>query len=179
MAKSAAVRTTVNSSAHELEQKIRDARYSVGEDRFIVTFDSGKEYSFPRSSLEIDDGTGVVSVQIERRRFFFRVTQASGNRYEIPWDRVLHEAEPAYHQFRGLMGGSRTTHNVGATIRKLREAKGLTQDQLATAVGMMRSNISRIEAAKHRPTLETVEKIAKALKVSLVELVARRRKNTF
>jgi transcriptional regulator with XRE-family HTH domain len=45
--------------------------------------------------------------------------------------------------------------------------KSLTQDQLAAAVGMMRSNISRIEAAKHRPTLETMEKIAKALKVRL------------
>jgi|SRR5687767_4254364 len=173
MARSAAV-TTEPSSAHDLERKIRDARYSVGDDRFIVTFDSGKEYSFPRSSLEIDDGSGVVSVQIERRRFFFRVAQASGNRYEVPWDRVLHEAEPAYRQFRGLKGGSRTTRNVGATIRKLREAKGLTQDQLATAVGMLRSNISRIEAAKHRPTLETLEKIAKELKVSVAELVARR-----
>lgn len=174
MAKSAAVRTVENSPKQELERKIRDARYSVGEDRFIVTFDSGKEYSFPRSALEVDDGSGVASVQVERRRLFFRVAQASGNRYEVPWDRVLHEAEPAYRHSRGLMGGSRTTHNVGATIRKLREAKRLTQDQLATTVGMMRSNISRIEAAKHRPTLETLEKIAKALKVSVAELVARR-----
>ena len=88
-------------SVQELEQKIRDARYSVGEDRFIVTFESGKESSFPRSSLEVDDGTGVASVQVERRRFFFRVSQASGNRYEVPWDRVLHEAQPSYAQFRG------------------------------------------------------------------------------
>ena len=174
MARSAAVKTAEPSSAHELERKIRDARYSVGEDRFIVTFDSGKEYSFPRSSLEVDDGSGVVSVQVERRRFFFRVIQASSNRYEVPWDRVLHEAEPAYRHFRGLGSSSKTTHNVAATIRKLREAKGLTQDQLAGAAGMLRSNISRIEGAKHRPTLETLEKIAKALKVSLVELVARR-----
>jgi transcriptional regulator with XRE-family HTH domain len=39
---------------------------------------------------------------------------------------------------------------------------------------MMRSNISRVEAAKHRPTLETLEKIAKALKISVAGLVARR-----
>lgn len=65
-----------------------------------------------------------------------------------------------------------TTHSMGATIRKLREAKGLTQDQVATAVEMMRSNISRIEAAKHRPTLETLEKIAKALRISVADLVA-------
>jgi DNA-binding XRE family transcriptional regulator len=173
-AKRAPIQAIERLSVQELEQKIRDARYSVGEDRFIVTFESGKEYSFPRSSLEVDDGSGVASVQVERRRFFFRVSQASGNRYEVPWDRVLHEAEPSYAQFRGRTAQAKTARNVGATIRKLREAKGLTQDQLAMAVGMMRSNISRIEAAKHRPTLETMEKIAQALKVSVAELVAQR-----
>ena len=172
MAKSVAIRRIENSSAQEQERKIRDARYSVGDDRFIVTFDSGKEYSFPRSSLEVDDGSGIVSVQVERRQFFFRVVQASGNRYEVPWDRVLHEAEPTYRHFRGLRRESGTAH-IGITIRRLREARNLTQDQLAAAVGMMRSNISRIEAARHRPTLETLEKIAKALKVSVADLVAR------
>jgi DNA-binding XRE family transcriptional regulator len=172
MARSAAVKTAETPPAPEFERKIRDARYSVGEDRFVVTFDSGKEYSFPRSSLEVDDGSELVKIQIDRRRFFFRVTQVSGNRYEIPWDRVLHEADPSYPSFRGRKGRSTTTHEVGARVRNLREAKGITQEELAGAVGMMRSNISRIEAAKHRPTLETVEKIAKALKVSVAKLVA-------
>jgi len=57
---------------------------------------------------------------------------------------------------------------------RLREAKGFTQEKLADSVGMMRSNISRIEAAKHRPTLETLEKIAQALDVSVADLVALR-----
>jgi transcriptional regulator with XRE-family HTH domain len=47
----------------------------------------------------------------------------------------------------------------------------MTQEELADAVGMMRNNISRIEAAKHRPTLDTLERIAKALKVSVAELI--------
>src|SRR4249919_4225118 len=96
--KAAVVRTVERSLAPE--RKIRDARYLVGEDRFIVTFDSGKEYSFPRLSLEVDDGSELVHIQVDRKRFFFRVTQVSGNRYEIPWDRVLHEAEPTYRYFR-------------------------------------------------------------------------------
>jgi DNA-binding XRE family transcriptional regulator len=160
--------------APEFVRKIRDARYLVGEDRFIVTFDSGKEYSFPRSSLEVDDGSELVNIQVDRRRFFFRVIQASGNRYEVPWDRVLHEAEPSYRFFRGRKDRAKTSHEVGATIRKLREAKGITQEDLAGAVGMMRNNISRIEAAKHRPTLETLERIAKALNVSVADLIVPR-----
>jgi DNA-binding XRE family transcriptional regulator len=174
MRRSAALKTAEISSAPEFARKIRDARFLVGEDRFIVTFDSGKEYSFPRSSLEVDDGSELVNLQVDRRRFFFRVTQVSGNRYEIPWDRVLHEAEPSYPYFHGRSDRTRRTHEVGATIRKLREAKGITQEELAGAVGMMRSNISRIEAAKHRPTLETMERIAKALKVAVAELIAPR-----
>jgi DNA-binding XRE family transcriptional regulator len=172
--KAAAVRTGKSSLAPKSGRKIRDARYLVGEDHFIVTFDSGKEYSFPRSSLEVDDGSELVNIQLDRRRFFFRVTQVSGNRYEIPWDRVLHEAEPSYPYFRGRTGRTKTTRAVGATIRKLREAKGITQEKLGRAVGMMRNNISRIEAAKHRPTLETMERIAKALKVSVADLIVPR-----
>jgi len=171
MVRAGAVRTDVRSSAPESGKKIRDARFSVSEDRFVVTFDSGKEYSFPRSSLEVDDGSDLMNVQVDRGRFFFRVTQASGNRYEIPWDRVLHEAEPSYPYFRGRTARAKTTNEVGARIRKLRTARGVTQTELARAVGMMRSNISRIEAAKHRPTLETMERIAKALRVSVVELL--------
>ena len=171
MVRSAAIKTAENSLAAEFGRKIRDARFSVGENRFIVTFDSGIEYSFPRSSLEVDDGSDLVNIQIDRSRYFYRVTQASGKRYEIPWDRVLHEAEPSYPYFRGRASRTKTTHEVGARIRKLREAKGVTQAELAAAVGMMRNNISRIEAAKHRPTLETMERIAKALKVAVADLI--------
>jgi DNA-binding XRE family transcriptional regulator len=169
MVRAAATRAPESSLAPEFGRKIRDARFLVSEDRFIVTFDSGKEYSFPRSSVEVDDGSEVISIQVDRGRFFFRVRQASGNRYEIPWDRVLHEAEPSYRYFRGRR--TKTTHEVGATIRRLRETKGMTQEELADAVGMMRNNISRIEATKHRPTLETLERIAKALKVPVADLI--------
>lgn len=174
MVRTAAVRTSESSLASEFGRKIRDARFLVGEGLFIVTFDSGKEYSFRRSALEVDDGSELVNIRLDHRRFFFRVTQVSGNRYEVPWDRVLHEAEPSYPYFRGSKRRTKTTHEVGATIRELREAKGLTQEELADAVGMMRNNISRIEAAKYRPTLDTMERIAKALKVSVADLIAPR-----
>jgi hypothetical protein len=84
MVKAAAVRTGERSLAPESGRKIRDARYLVGEDRFIVTFDSGKEYSFPRSSLEVDDGSEIVHIQVDRRRFFFRVTQCPATATKFP-----------------------------------------------------------------------------------------------
>ena len=50
----------------------------------------------------------------------------------------------------------------------------MTQGQLARAAGMMRPNLTRIEAGKHRSTIETLEKIAVTLKVSVVDLIISR-----
>jgi len=115
------------------EDKIRDVRYQVSENRFLVTFDSGKEYSMDRSRLECDDGTDLVTVKVAGRPFFFKVTQASGNKYEIPWDRVLYEAEKSYPYFKGRPRGMTKTSTVGKKIREMRNAKGLTQAELARA----------------------------------------------
>ena len=171
MSKSGALKIEPSSAASAQGHKIRDARYSVKEDRFIVVLDSGKEYSFSRSSIESDDGTEVVTLKLDRKRFFFRVTQASGNQYEVPWDRVLHEGEPSYAYFRGHLGAATKPRDVGRLIRELRSRKEMTQDQLARAAGMIRPNLSRIEAGKHRPTLDTLEKIAGALKVPVADLM--------
>jgi len=103
MAKAAALKSAAT-LAPSFEDKIRDARYQVGADQFLVTFDSGKEYAFSRSLLECDDGTDVVKVEVDEKRFFFRVLQASGNKYEVPWDRVLYEADASYPHFRGGAG---------------------------------------------------------------------------
>ncbi len=174
MARAAAIQYPGSLPAPSFEGKIRDARYLVRENHFIVTFDSGKEYSFPRSALEIDDGSELVSVRVDRKRFFFHVTQISGNRYDVPWDRVLHEAEPSYPYFRGRATRTKKGQEIGTAIRKLREEKRITQEKLAHAAGMMRGNLSRIEASKHQPTLETIERIATALKVPVADLIAPR-----
>jgi DNA-binding XRE family transcriptional regulator len=150
--------------------RIRDARYRVGEDRFFVTFDSGEEYGFARYLLECDDGTEVVGVKVDGRRFYFRVSQASGNNYEVPWDRVLYEAEPSYLHARTHTA----SQNVGTEIVKARKARGMTQAELARAARLLRPNLARIEAGKHRPTMDTLEKLAGALKVPVVDLIAGR-----
>lgn len=173
MAKAATLKSAAT-LAPGFEDKIRDARYQVVADQFLVTFDSGKEYVFSRSLLDCDDGTDVVKVEVGEKRFFFCVLQASGNKYEVPWDRVLYEAEASYPYFRGNRAKIERSMVGGRQIRKLRKTKGMTQAQLAHAAGILRPNLSRIEAGKHRPTLETLEKIAAALKLPVVDLVLRK-----
>jgi transcriptional regulator with XRE-family HTH domain len=61
---------------------------------------------------------------------------------------------------------------VGANIRQLRKAQGLSQEELAHRAEMHRTFVSQIERAVKSPTLETLDKIAKALDVPLTKIVA-------
>jgi transcriptional regulator with XRE-family HTH domain len=60
--------------------------------------------------------------------------------------------------------------DIGNKIRTAREAKGLTQKQVAIEIGMDQSQYSNIEKGKTDPYTSTVEKIAKALGMTLSEL---------
>ncbi len=64
-----------------------------------------------------------------------------------------------------------TTKPVKNFLRKIREQKNLTQDQLATAAGITRCIISEFENGKHRPSPRTINKIAEALGCSYVFLM--------
>jgi len=55
---------------------------------------------------------------------------------------------------------------LGARLRELRLAAGLTQAELARRTGIHRPNIARVEAGRHTPSLETLARIANAIGVS-------------
>ena len=61
---------------------------------------------------------------------------------------------------------------IGDKIKKAREAKGLTQKEVALTVNMDQSQYSKIEKGKTDPSSSTLEKIAKALGLTLSELFA-------
>ena len=59
---------------------------------------------------------------------------------------------------------------VGKQIRKIRESKDVSQQELAAKCNFEKSNMSRLEAGRVNPTLATLEKVAKALDVTLAEI---------
>lgn len=59
---------------------------------------------------------------------------------------------------------------VGQQIQKLRESKGLSQQDLAAKCNFEKSNMSRLEAGRVNPTLSTIDKVAKALEVPVFEI---------
>jgi transcriptional regulator with XRE-family HTH domain len=60
--------------------------------------------------------------------------------------------------------------DLGDTLKKVREAKGLSQKELAGLLDMPQPQYSRIESGKTDPSFTTLERIAKALGISLSEL---------
>jgi len=61
---------------------------------------------------------------------------------------------------------------VGANVKRLREAKGLSQEQLAFDADMHRTYVSGIERGKRNPTITVLERLALALGVTSSELLA-------
>lgn len=59
---------------------------------------------------------------------------------------------------------------VGVRIKKFREEKDLTQEDVALSTGLNRAYIGYIERGERNPSTETIAKIAKALKVPVYEL---------
>ncbi len=61
---------------------------------------------------------------------------------------------------------------IGKRVRQLREAKGLTQEALAAKSGLHRVYLAQLEIGRNQnPQLETLQRLAKALGVSLAELL--------
>jgi transcriptional regulator with XRE-family HTH domain len=60
---------------------------------------------------------------------------------------------------------------LGVAIKRRRKQRKMTQAALADTVGVHRIYIAQIEAATKTPSIATLEKIAKALKVKVAELL--------
>ena len=63
-----------------------------------------------------------------------------------------------------------TAERLGKNISKLRKAQKLTQQQLADKLGLTQAYMGHIEQGRKSPSLEVMEKIAKALRVSVKDL---------
>ena len=96
------------------------------------------------------DPTGTAAAQAARKR------AARSEDYG--------EARDEYARIREL----RRTNPIAAHLRERRFELGLTQQNVATAVGTSHTAISRLESGTHTPNLETLRKIAAVLDEELL-----------
>lgn len=60
---------------------------------------------------------------------------------------------------------------VGKNVRKFRDKRGLSQEELAFETDLHRTYISGVERGVRNPTVLVVERLAKALKIQPFELL--------
>ena len=60
---------------------------------------------------------------------------------------------------------------VAQNLRRLRQDRGLTQEELADLAALNRNYVGMIEREENAPTVDTLEALAKALKVRPEELL--------
>lgn len=61
--------------------------------------------------------------------------------------------------------------HIGKNIKKIREDKGFTQQNIADLIAMHRSNYSRVEAGERDLSIEAISKIAKYFHMTIDQLV--------
>jgi len=61
--------------------------------------------------------------------------------------------------------------NLGRNIQELREARGLSQQQIASVAGIPRATWANLESGAANPTLGVLVRVAQALQVRLEELI--------
>ena len=65
----------------------------------------------------------------------------------------------------------RAIQRFGKQLQRLRTRRGLTQEQLAVTASLSRTFLTKLELGQHDPTLSTLVRLAKALRVSVAELL--------
>lgn len=68
------------------------------------------------------------------------------------------------------MARTSAQQKLGKKLREVRTEAGLSQERLGEITGLDRTYISGIERGVRNPSLRNIEKLAKALKVSVSDL---------
>ncbi|MDH3199533.1 MAG: helix-turn-helix domain-containing protein [Myxococcales bacterium] len=117
-----------------------------------------------------DDGSEITNISIDPNATTATLQLKSGV--------ICRLGVGAVHSARGLTNGEADIaidgEKLGARLRELRLAAGLTQAELARRTGIHRPNIARVEAGRHTPSLETLARIASAIGVSTTHVLVSR-----
>lgn len=74
--------------------------------------------------------------------------------------------------YNGMSGDySMINKKICLKIKFERQKRGLSQEELALEAGLNRNTISKIETAQVKPTIETLEKLAKVFGMDVISLM--------
>lgn len=68
------------------------------------------------------------------------------------------------------MARTNVKQKLGKNLKRIRNEKGITQEKLQDLSGIDRGYISGVERGVRNPSIKNIEKLAKALKISVSDL---------
>lgn len=68
------------------------------------------------------------------------------------------------------MARTSVNQKLGKNLKRIRKEKGITQEKLEELSGLDRGYISGVERGVRNPSIKNIEKLAKALKISVSDL---------
>jgi DNA-binding XRE family transcriptional regulator len=144
-----------------------------GGDLLAILAD-GSAVLLPRPADPQDDKSDVASITLSDDAQHASLELVSGVRFDVRAEHVLLRSERGSSNGTAMASsaaeqalalGEIDGQRLGARIRALRLAAGLTQAELARRTGIHRPNIARVEAGRHTPSLETLARLATAIGV--------------
>jgi DNA-binding XRE family transcriptional regulator len=129
-----------------------------------------------RPISEADDGSEVASIALGPSAESATVALNSGRELTLRASTLGGGYASVRPGATGLNGNAGSIPidgvRLGARLRELRVAAGLTQAELARRTGIHRPNIARVEAGRHTPSLETLARLASAIGVPTTTVLA-------
>lgn len=136
-----------------------------------VVFADGARGMIPLADLpEIGELPNLAGIDLPNP-YQVLLRTGQGETVELPWDFVRAYCDPTYERrVRAIaLEGSKA---IGSRIRRLRESAGMTQQALASAAGIGRVTLVRIESGEQSPRYETLASLAAAFGRPLADLLA-------
>jgi len=151
-----------HSFSSQPEKTLVDVGLSFDGKKVFFIFANGEGYTIVRRLFPQDDGSPITRMEIFDHGCAVVIHQASGCAYELPWDSIKHYAR----------GGTREkVKTIGERLKKLRQARTLTQAELAERAALSRVHLTRLETNRSEPSLDTIIRLAEALSVPAAQLL--------
>jgi DNA-binding XRE family transcriptional regulator len=149
-------------------------RVSWEADWLEVSFGDGQTAKIPAATLRDEHGRPLRAPirQVSLVGFHEMLIQAEDGAFaEVPWDFARHLTEDRDFQEREQRLAEEGRGLLGGRVRRLRKSRGLSQSEAARRSGLGRVTLARLEKGEQSPTLDTLEKIARGLEVSVSRLL--------
>ncbi len=144
-----------------------------GGGELLAILGDGRCLLVPRPVDPRDDGSEILAIELAEDAGSARLRLAGGAEITVDAQRITSASAVGAPHVNGTaaplpIDGAR----LGARLRELRLAAGLTQAELARRTGIHRPNIARVEAGRHTPSLETLARLASAIGVPTTRVLS-------